>query len=229
MNRKLLIFFGLLALFTQACKLDPPIFGPPPKEDWSASFQPLGTGSYWQYVKQVEGSLTDTAVLLVTGEQPVINGLTYHTVYSESKRNRGDDYFYADNHVIIVREFFAKYNDNVEIQYLVDTLTAGQSWTAKITDSGLLEGVPARLVGKVLEDSITKVVSGITFPRVRHTQMQLQQDKGSGFQTFATYDYYIQMGVGVIENIGVQADGTDLGHIRILSYDIKSNEIKTTN
>lgn len=226
MIKKVLIFFALAALFIQGCKLDPPLFGPPKKEDWSASFQPLGVGSFWQFEKKVEGSQTDTATLLVTGEEVMFNDSTYHTVYSESSRNRGNGYFYTADHNVTVREFNAKYNDFVEIKYLVDSLgTVGQTWTAKITDSGLLQGYPAKLVGKVMEDGITKVLNGITFPRVRHTQMQLQQDKGSGFITFATYDYYIQMGVGVIENNGVAADGTDLGHITILKYDIKSNDI----
>jgi hypothetical protein len=225
MNRKLLIFFGLLALFTQACKLDPPIYGPPPKEDWSASFQPLGTGTFWKYVTNKEGSDPDSSVLTVTGEKPIIKDSTYHTIFSISQKNAGNGYVYVDDNTIKIRLFYAEYNDNIEIQYYDNRIPLGGTWTDKITDSGLLEGFPARVVGTLKEVDVTRVVNGITFPRVTHTQMQLQQDKGSGYQTFATYDYYIQMGVGVIQTTSVKADGTDLGTVSIYSYDIKSNEI----
>lgn len=225
MKKHVLIFFALIAIFVQACKLDPPIYGPPPKEDWSASFQPLGTGTFWKYVTTKEGFEPDSSVLTVTGEQPIINDSLYHTIFSIGKKAGGNGYVYVDKHTIQIRLFYKEYNDNINTQYFNDTIPKGGTWTAKITDSGLLNGVPARLVGTVIETNATKVVNGVTFPRVTHTKMLLQKDNGSGFQTFATYDYYLQMGVGVIETDAVTADGTDLGRVSLYAYDIKSNEI----
>jgi hypothetical protein len=228
MNRKLLLFFALAAIFVQGCKLDPPIYGPPPKEDWSASFQPLGTGTFWKYVTNIEGAAADSSTLTVTGEEPVINDSTYHTIFSISQKNAGNGFVYVDDHTIKIRLYHPEYGQSIEIQYYNDTIPVNGTWTDKITDSGLLEGVPARLVGKMIEKNGVKVINGITFPRVTHTQMFLQQDNGSGFQTFATYDYYIQMGVGVVETDGVKADGTDLGRVTIYSYDIKTNDVIIT-
>ncbi|WP_143822256.1 hypothetical protein [Mucilaginibacter pedocola] len=226
MNKKILLLFVLVAAFLQGCKLDPPVYGPPPKEDWSASFQPLGVGSYWKYLKTTAEQDPDTAESRVTGDQPVINGRTYHTVYTQLTKFGGESYFYTADSAVTVRDYSSIAGGYIQIKYVIDSIgTVGQTWTEKITDDGMLNGYPARVVGTVIENNITKVLNGITYPRVRHTRMQLQQDKGSGFETLATYDYYIAMGVGVIENIGVAADGTDLGHSTLLSFVIKNNDI----
>ncbi|RFZ81846.1 hypothetical protein DYU05_18680 [Mucilaginibacter terrenus] len=221
MNRSLLYIVAIVALFTQACKLDPPIYGPPPKADWSRSYQPLSPGSFWKYSIDAEGHAPDTATLTVTGEEPVINNKVYHTVYSASKTVAGPGYIYNADHIISIRTNSLIYNELLELQYVNDTVKVGQSWTANVTDNGLLQGVPARMIGTAVADSITRTVNGITYPRVKHTRIQIQQDHGAGFTTVATYDYYINMGVGVIENDGVQADGTDLGKLKLLSYAIK--------
>nr|WP_294943930.1 hypothetical protein [uncultured Mucilaginibacter sp.] len=225
MNKSVLIFFALIAVLAQGCKLDPPIFGPPPKEDWSASFQPLGTGTFWKYVTVKEGEEPDSSTLTVTGEQPIINDSLYHTIFSISKKNAGNGFVYVDSNMIKARLFYAEYNDNIDFQYYNMTAPVGGTWTDKITDSGTLEGYPARVVGTMVAVNTTKVVNGITFPRVTHTRMLLQQNKGSGFTTFITFDYYIQMGVGVIETTGIKSDGTDMGRVSIYAYDIKSNDI----
>jgi hypothetical protein len=221
MNRYLLFIIAVVALFTQACKLDPPIYGPPPKPDWSRNYQPLSSSSFWKYSIEAEGHAPDTAVLTVTGEKPIINDKVYHTVYSASKTVAGPGYIYNADHIISIRTNSLIYNEPLELQYVNDTVKVGKSWTANVTDNGLLQGVPARMIGTAVADSITRTVNGVTYPRVKHTRIQIQQNYGSGFTTVATYDYYINMGVGVIENNGVQADGTDLGKLKLLSYAIK--------
>ncbi|AMR30445.1 hypothetical protein A0256_02930 [Mucilaginibacter sp. PAMC 26640] len=211
-----------MAFFAQGCKLDPPLYGPPPKEDWSLSYQPVSNGSYWKYTIDQAGVAQDSSVLTVTGDKPVFNGKEYHTIYADTKHRKGNGYCYSDKNIITTRQANVSYNGQVtEIKYYDDTIPVGGSWEENITDDGTLNGVPARMIGTLVAKDLTRTVHGINFPRVAHTRLLLQQDWGEGWETFATYDYYMNMGIGVIENVGVQADGTDLGKIRIYDYSIK--------
>ncbi len=64
-----------------------------------------------------------------------------------------------------------KFNEVIEYIYLKDNWDIGKTWTAPITDSGLLNGFPAQIIGKIVEKDITKVVDGKTYTNVIHTHL----------------------------------------------------------
>jgi hypothetical protein len=87
----------------------------------------------------------------------------------------------------------------IEYIYLKDNWDIGKTWTAPITDSGLLNGFPAQIIGTIVEKDITKAVSGKIYNNVIiHTHLQLQYNTTGSFVTYQDIDYYIAKGVGIV-------------------------------
>jgi hypothetical protein len=175
--------------------------------DTSKGYFPSAANTYWKY-RQVSGSTVDTAINTLTGNTSTINGkLYYDAVNQAGLTGTTTGYYSAINHVFTVRgtSYFQGYT--VEILYLKDNLAVNSTWIAPFTDSGTLNGAPARIVGKITEKDISRTVSNKVYNNVIHTTLQLQYDVGSGFTTYGTYEYYIAKGIGVIEADAVVSTG----------------------
>lgn len=163
----------------------------------------MAAGSYVKY-RTVTGTQVDTSTNTMTGNTTIINNKLYGVITTNSVTyGSSTGYFSNINHVYTERATSIYAGVTLELEYLIDNVGVGTTWIAPVTDNGTINGLPARLLGAITEKNITKTVSGTTFKSVIHTTLQLQYDYGSGFETSATYDYYIAKGVGIIEGDAV--------------------------
>lgn len=230
MKKLLLPFAATLVLFIAACKLDPPDFsniGTPTNgtsntgnstgTSKSANYQPVTKGSNWKFNSTVAGK-TETQTHTMTGATATFNNKTYYTInVVSSGSGASTSYYYHGNDNYTTRTTAG--GVTVEYLYLKDNYAVGKTWTAPMTDNGSINTVPAQVTGKIVEMGVTKVVSGKTFTDVVHTQLLVQYDLGSGFETIQTLDYYIANGVGIIEG---DSKGSGITSSSIVSdYSIK--------
>lgn len=188
------------------------------------TYQPFTNNSYWTYHNGTTAQADSTRTTMTAGTA-IFNSKTYHTVNSISNMYPGVEvsYFYTDNHVYSMRSTSLMYGVTVDMIYLNDALPVGATWTSSFTDSGLVNGVPAKTIGTVAEINITKTVLGKIYNNVIHTKIDLQYDYGSGFTSTAVYDFYVAKNIGVIEidstlNIfGISINATSL----LSAYSIK--------
>jgi hypothetical protein len=221
--RKYLLLLLLPALtFLNSCQK---VTGVSPT--WTGStYQPVTANSYWKYTATTNGQVGNS-VTTITGATATFNGKTYYTSSNTSDQYTGvqPGYFYADNHVYSLRASTLVYGVTIDMVYLNDALAVGATWTSKITDDGLVNGVPAQTIGTITESGITKTVSGKTFSNVKHSTIQLQYDYGlgSGYATYAVYDYYVAQNIGIIEiDTSISAFGLAVNSASVLTdYSIK--------
>jgi hypothetical protein len=171
-----------------------------PKPGSSDSYLPVTSGSTWTYNDVAVGGNAGTLTITMTGATSVINTKTYYVISSNSSsRGTTPGYYYAANHVYAIRSTNAAAGVTIELQLGDDSKAVGYSWTTSPTDNGTVSGFPARTVNTVKEVNVSKVVNGKTYNNVIHTQIDLQYNLGSGFQSTALYDVYLAKGVGMIE------------------------------
>lgn len=185
------------------------------------TYQPVSSGSYWKYTATT-GTTIGHSVTTMNGLTATFNGKTYYANNNTSDQYAGSQisYFGIDNHNYRVRSTTLVYGITVDMIYLNDELSVGSTWTAKITDDGFVNGVPGRIVGKILETGISRSVSGKTFNNVIHTQVSLQYDYGigKGFESAGTYDFFVAKNVGVIEtDTNLSTFGFTLSSITVLT------------
>jgi hypothetical protein len=164
------------------------------------SYLPLTQGSLWKYSYQTNGGTTDTITISMTGGSTQINGKTYYNASSVYKGGNSLGYFYVGNHIYATRTIDNGSGSAMEFQLLNDIAPVGYQWITSPTDNGKVGSVPARTVNTIKEKNITRQLNGRTFTDVTHTQVELQYDFGSGFETSITYDFYLAKGIGLIEN-----------------------------
>lgn len=189
----------------------------------TGTYSPVTAGTNWVY-KSVIGTSVDTATNTMSGNTTTINGKLYSVVnVTAVKGGNSTVYFATINHVYTAAQAIPTTTDILEMQYLIDNAAVGTTWTTPASPTGTINGVPARISGKIAEAGISKTVSGIVFNNVIHSTILLQYDYGSGFQTNATYEYYVAQNIGVIEvDSSVSAFGSSVtGSTTILSYKIK--------
>lgn len=211
MKKLLFPFAATLVLFIAGCKLDPPDFSRTntSKTDTlktgnsttgtskSDSYQPVTKDSYWKFNGTIAGK-AETQTHTIPGTTAIFNGKTYYAVnVISSNSGASTAYYYHGNDNYTNRGTAG--GVTVEYLYLKDNYAVGKTWTAPMTDNGSINSVPAQVVGKIVEMGATKAVSGKTFTDVVHTQLLVQYDLGSGFETIQTLDYYIAKGIGIIE------------------------------
>jgi hypothetical protein len=164
------------------------------------NYLPVTEGSTWKYNYASDGGSTDTLVLTMIGGTTQINGKTYYNALSTYKEGTSQGYFYTGNHIYATRSVAVGASVAMEFQLLNDTASVGYQWVSNPTDDGTLGGKPARTLNTIIEKNISRTINGTTFSNVSHTQVQLQYDLGSGFETTVTYDFYLAKGIGLIEN-----------------------------
>ncbi len=213
--RKYIFVIAIGAVLMAGCKSKN---DPKPGSD---SYFPVTSGSTWTYNDAVVGGSTGTLAITMTGATSVINNKTYYVASSNSStRGTTTGYYYSANHVYAVRATNAAAAVTIELQLGDDSKAVGDTWTTTPTDNGTVSGFPARMVSTVKEVNVSKVVNGKTFNNVIHTQVDLQYNLGSGFQSTSVYDIYLAKGVGMIENdtsIGGAAYETET----LTSYTVK--------
>lgn len=188
----------------------------------STSYQPVSKGSTWVYNNSFIGGSSTQTTIHMTGGTTTFAGKTYYNASGSTPGQAASNgYFYNDSNIYIIRSTTpAVPGLAVNIQYLDTSLPVGGTWTNPATDSGTINDMPAQMVGTIMEIGITKTIGGKTFSDVIHTQIDLQYNFGTGFESFALYDYYIAKGIGIIEQDG-KSLGVDLNKQTIVSYDIK--------
>jgi hypothetical protein len=211
-----LFFLSALILITASCKLDPAIFpdGTTPgtgeittSTNTSASgYQPTTKGSVWKLSKiirsfpagQAPVTTTQAQVTTMTGETLKINNKTYYAATTTIDATKGYTYYYHGNDTYSYRSDLIAIGVTMEYIYLKDNYAIGQTWTAPVTDNGILNGFKAQIVGQIAEKGISLTVGTKTYADVIHTKLKFQYDTGSGFDTYQDIEYYIAKGVGII-------------------------------
>ena len=220
--KKLFPIILTLAIIICGCGLKD-VVGPISGTSSSDSYQPVSTGSTWTYNNQVLGIADYTSTIKMTGATTTINGNKYYAYNMTSAQLGAATGYYAQGgNMYRSRGTSLQAGVTVDMLYLDNNKAVGTTWTDKINDSGTVNGVPGRFVGKILEKNISKTIGGHTFNNVIHVTLDLQYDyaQGGGFETVMTYDYYVAKGVGLIE-----MDASLLGNVfsreNIVTYDIK--------
>lgn len=229
----LLICLGILS----ACKKDAPDFVKPGEFPLgttigggnsgggaaaSNSYQPVTVGSYWKFVNTI-GNTTDNSTVTVSGKTQIFNNKTYYEAIQESQSfGTQTGYWYNSNNTYAQRSNTYVNNVTVDLTYLKDNLAVGETWTATISDDGKINGVPARVIGKILEKGISHNVNNKTYNEVIHTSVDLQYDLFSEgkFNTVLTYEFYAAKGVGLIETKALSGEVV-VSTIKLIDYKIK--------
>ncbi|HEY9533150.1 MAG TPA: hypothetical protein VIQ77_01375 [Mucilaginibacter sp.] len=197
MKRYCLPLLLMLGLGIAKCKIDEPDLSSIPNT--TDGYQPLTKGSAWTYHQVSSTGASMDEVMEMNGSHTVINGKTYYAVTDKADSSTYTSYFYHGDGSYSIRSAVLGGGKVVEYLYLKDNVVAGQTWTAPITDDGKLAGFPAQIAGKIVKQDTSLVISSITFQHVVHTQLQLQYDTGTGFETSQLIDFYIAKGAGIIK------------------------------
>jgi hypothetical protein len=142
--------------------------------------------------------VTQAQTITMTGGTITINNKLYYKATDVIDTLSGFAYFYHGNDTYSYRSNVINPGSVLEYVYLKDNVAIGTTWTEPITDDGQYAGIPAHILGKIVEKDITQTVSGKMFTNVIHTELLLQYDTGGGFKTYQTMEYYIAKGIGII-------------------------------
>jgi len=189
----------------------------------TGTYSPVTAGTTWVY-KEVIGTSADTLNYIIPGTTTIIDSKLYSAVnVTSAKTGNSTGYFANINHVYTLAQAIPTTTDILEMQYLIDNAAVGTTWTTPASPTGTINGVPGRISGKIAEVGISKTVTGMVFNNVIHSTILLQYDYGTGYQTDATYEYYVAKNVGIIEiDSSVSGFGASVtGSTTLLSYKIK--------
>ena len=193
MKKPILILITIAAVVAAGCKKS----NNDPSPDASDTYLPVTSGTTWTY-DDVIGTSHGTDIITLTGATSTINGKKYYALTGDKNGTKTTGYFYAADHSYALRGSNASVGITLEIQLGNDSQPAGYTWTTHPTDDGLVEGIPAQTINKIIAKGISKTVNGKSYDNVIHTQVTLQYNIG-GYQTAAVYDIYMAKGIGMIE------------------------------
>ncbi len=179
------------------------------------SYQPMEAGSTWIYQ---DSATLDTSLLTAIDSQVNINSKIYTLFNLQVAGQTKDEYFAINNHDYYAYGDFGDGLLTIELLYLNDTASAGYNWQ---TPAGTINGYPAQVQGQIIAIGITMTVAGKTYTNVVHSLVDLQYNYGSGYTTYATYDYYVAKGVGIIR---IVTNFPTIGfseELNLISYSIK--------
>ena len=158
------------------------------------TYQPLETPSFWIYQDSAT-SIKDT--LTATDSLMTINTKLYTIFHDSSAVQSADEYFNISSHNYYLYGSFGNGLADIEILYLNDTASPGYNWQAS---AGSINGFPAQVQGQIIDTGLTVTIGANTFTNVIHSEVDIEYNVGSGFQTpYAIYDYYVAKGVGIIK------------------------------
>jgi len=132
-----------------------------------SDFQPAKAGSTWTYdTKNNISSATGSFTLTATSKDSSFNGRTYRVVSSTAGANvyfakSGSDYYQLAN--------FEALNQQLELLYLKDNLSAGASWEQNVTITIPAVGsTTVKLTNTVQASNISYTVNGKAYEKVIH-------------------------------------------------------------
>lgn len=219
MKKLLFILMTVSIAFVAGCKIDDP--GEDLKGNVYNTYQPITKGTVWKYAKNSVVAGPETETQIMTGGKTVYNKKFYYTVSTQTPA--GEDsltrYAHDANDYYISNESKTG-GFTVEFLYLKEDHIVGRVWTAQVTPDGLVNGIPARIQGVVIEKNINITISGLKFSNVIHTRLQFQYDQGTGFTTTDVIDYYIAKGIGILRVD--YSDGQTISSNKLVTdYEIK--------
>lgn len=213
----LVVICLISVLFTSCGKNSSDDPDPNDSQTASTSYQPLTVNSTWTYL--TDYPTADNVVLTATASTQTYNNKAYTVVQAKgAKLGSQNQYFYNANHLYNYRVPVDGMG-TIDFTYLNDNAAVNATWKANVTDDGTLNGIPAQMTGTITEKGITKTVSGKQYTDVIHTTILLQYNIASTYTTFATYDFYVAKGIGIIE-----MDSSTFGltsTLKLQSYQIK--------
>lgn len=212
--------YAIVLLLFAGCKLDNTVTPSPAVKATSNSYQPVTKGSYWKY-NYTQNNISDTLTLTMTGTSALLYGETYYEGLNSFQSHKFPDatcYFSQNNH--IYNKLTIASADTVNQYYFNDTTALNSTWMAKANNLGHINGLEARFAGQIVEQNINLTVEGVTYTGVSHSKVYLQYSSGEGYYTYATYDYFMVKGIGIIEMFYVDTSGVNISE-GLMSYSIK--------
>lgn len=187
----------------------------------TGSYLPVTKGSYWEYAYTQNG-ITDTATTTMTGLVTSYDDVNYYEASTSFKRRNFPDatcYLSADDHVY--KMLSISKTDTSNLYFFNDTTALNNTWMAKVNNSGIINGQPARYAGGIVEQNINLTVEGKTYTGVTHSKIYLQYYLGNNnYTTAETYDFFIVKGIGPIEIFTSTGAGIT-GSQSLIAYAIK--------
>jgi len=211
--------YATVLLFVTGCKLDNSIT-PSGTTTTSNSYQPTTKGSYWKY-SYTSNNVNDTLTLTMTGTSATLYGQTYYEGSNSFQLHKFPDatcYFSQNSH--IYNKLTMASADTVNQYYFNDTTAINGTWMATANNVGKINGLEARFAGQIVEQNISLTVSGVTYTGVSHSKVYLQYSSGEGYYSYATYDYFMVKGIGIIEMFYTDTTGANISEA-LISYSIK--------
>lgn len=212
--------YAIVLLSFAGCKLDNTITPSPAVKVTSNSYQPVTKGSYWKY-NYIQNNVSDTLTLTMTGSSALLYDQTYYEGSSSFQSHKFPDatsYFSSNNH--IYNQLAIAPGDTVNQYYFNDTTALNSTWIVKANSLGYINGLEARFAGQIVEQNINLTVEGVTYTGVSHSKVYLQYSSGEGYYTYATYDYFMVKGIGIIEMFYTDTSGANI-YKGLISYVLK--------
>lgn len=159
------------------------------------SYHPLSVGSWWKMKDTASGNIATTTV--VNGSRTINN-----IVYSAMKSSNSPDTAWAaspkPNYYIAGQgnspNSGAAYN--IVFHFLNDTASVGYSWEY---NAGQGNGFAAIIKTTIIAKGLSMTVEGKNYTNVIQSRMVLSYDILGQVMPFATYDYFVAKGVGIIK------------------------------
>lgn len=216
----LLILFATVTVFSSFKKDDVLI----KKPVVPTSYYPTASGTSRTFLTVTDGA-ESTFTEVFNGKTKVVNKATYYEAEIKFANSpvSSKAYYYHGNNVCRNRAFDASQNAVVELDYLNEKESVGYTWTSHMSPTGNINGVPEQVIGTIKEKGISKTINGKTYNDVIHTSMNVQYNVSNGYQTVATYDFYMAKGIGIIlmdaniDSFGIKSTS----RTELLSYNIK--------
>jgi hypothetical protein len=160
------------------------------------NYQPLAVNSYWKYKDSLSGAVSQATMLNKTR---LINNRMYTAALSTMGQQADTTWMAVDGPNYFIYANVVSPNTGAPasllFHYLNDTASVGYSWQY---DAGHGNNFPAIIKTTIMEKGITHTVDGKAYPDVIHTRLELNYDILGTVMKFATYDYYVAKGVGII-------------------------------
>ena len=161
----------------------------------SDNYLPVTTGTFWIYADSGFSNSNDT-VTMVGEQDTIINTISYKKVHSHSAILDDDSYYGQKSHSYYL---YGEQNGvQVTMLMLNDTTSVGNGW---VFDMGLVNGLPGRGTGKIIEKDISFMVKGKIYNNVIHDKYTISYNLLGSFIDFGNYDFYFAKGIGLIKII----------------------------
>lgn len=191
-----------------------------------ANYQPISAGSTWTYAS-TSNSVTSNYTLTATANDSTIDGKAYKIFINSSGPN---EYYYKTGNDYYRYSYFEALSQSLNLLYLKDNLSVGQSWTQN--KNATINGVSGTAILEcvVAEKGISYPVNGKTFTNVMHIKINPTFSVNGIILTNNKADIHYYFA----DNVGFIYSSTDLsvaipfspaynyvGEVKLTAYNIK--------